>query len=743
LAFLHILKGTKLGQKVPLNGKSKIILGRNEDSDVVIKDPAVSPVHARILVIHNQFHLIDGDVDSPSRNHTYVNNRLLDKDPVPLKDNDRIEICDFMCTFHEGGHLNEGDAESEEGYDETSSGPEVFVKTTHSSDEVANSLDEAAKIDWFWEFLVDGDTILPEDSGGPTQAMDPAQNRSNSREVRRTIAPAVGDWSVESECDRLAEMVQDNHVHAEYAPSLYKLMCREFQKSYSEGNKKLARDFYRVVFLDIQKGLNVDGKFDLKSFLDYAARELVHVFDLKLVKDVVAEDITQILKDEPRSLFCFLNVHHVPERMLTRLRGFTQELHQALMLSEVQSEATIGLPLLLPLLFPRILEGLFQIFKQAERGFIFIREERPDGKLIPKVIKTRSAHDETNAPFSKTIVNRCIQSNQALLSEDATTDKKLDPRASIADCRIRSVMCAPLTARDNTRAFGVIQLDSQDRTKRFTSDDLKLLVAVASQAAITLEYARLHEVLLVRDRLRRDMELARAVQLSFLPRRLPEVAGYSFFAHYEPAAEVGGDYYDFIPVPKRGWAVMIGDVAGKGVLAALLMAKISSDARFCMLTEERPESAIVELNSLLHQAGLSDRFVTLAAGMLDPNSHEVTFVNAGHPSPLIYRKATGKLEEVVPRDLTGLPLGVVEGYSYDPCPVTLSPGDSVLIFTDGVTDAKNKQGADFQLQGVYNALKEGPYTAQAMGERLVKAVKQHSLGCKQHDDIAVVGFGRT
>jgi serine phosphatase RsbU (regulator of sigma subunit) len=145
----------------------------------------------------------------------------------------------------------------------------------------------------------------------------------------------------------------------------------------------------------------------------------------------------------------------------------------------------------------------------------------------------------------------------------------------------------------------------------------------------------------------------------------------------------------------------------------------------------------------MHQAGLSDRFVTLAAGLLDPHTHQVTFVNAGHMSPLIYRKATGQLEEVVPRDLTGFPLGVVEGYPYDACTVSLNPGDSLLTFTDGVTDSKNKQDVDFQMQGVYQALKEGPYTPLGMGEKLVKAIKQHSLGCKQHDDITVVSFGRT
>jgi serine phosphatase RsbU (regulator of sigma subunit) len=393
-------------------------------------------------------------------------------------------------------------------------------------------------------------------------------------------------------------------------------------------------------------------------------------------------------------------------------------------------------------LLPKVVDQLFQVFKQADRGFIILKEEGPDVKLIPKVIKTRRAHDETSARFSRTIVNRCIQTGQAFLSEDATSDKKIDPSASIADCRIRSVMCAPLTARETNLAFGVIQLDSQDRTKRFTADDLKLLVAVASQAAVALENAKLHEAILVRDRVQRDMELAKAVQRSFLPKKLPEVPGYSFFAHYQSAQEVGGDYYDFIPVPQRGLGIMLGDVAGKGVPAALLMAKISADARFCMLTEAQPEMAITELNTYLHQAGLSDRFVTLAAALLDPVRHQVVFVNAGHPSPLIYRKATGKIEEVVPRDLTGFPLGVVEGFAYDPCPVALMPGDSVVTFSDGVTDARNKQDADFQMQGIYNALREGPYTPQAMGAKLVKAVEQHSLGCKQHDDISVVCFGR-
>jgi serine phosphatase RsbU (regulator of sigma subunit) len=221
------------------------------------------------------------------------------------------------------------------------------------------------------------------------------------------------------------------------------------------------------------------------------------------------------------------------------------------------------------------------------------------------------------------------------------------------------------------------------------------------------------------------------------------VPGYEFFAHYESALEVGGDYYDFIPLPGSRLGVMVGDVAGKGVPAALLMAKVSSDARFSMLTEKSPADAVYRLNELMQEAGLLDRFVTLAAGLLDPAQNEVTFVNAGHLPPLVYRKATGQIAEGMDRELAGFPLGVADGIPYESSKLVLNPGDSVLLFTDGVTEAKNKQDAEFQLDGVYAALKEGPYTPKAMGEKVIKAVKQHALGCKQHDDITIVCFGRT
>jgi serine phosphatase RsbU (regulator of sigma subunit) len=393
-------------------------------------------------------------------------------------------------------------------------------------------------------------------------------------------------------------------------------------------------------------------------------------------------------------------------------------------------------------LLPKVVDNLFKVFKQADRCFVIFVDDLDANKFQIQEVRTRRG-DETMARFSRTIVRNCVDKREALLSEDASTDARLKNLSqSITDFRIRSVMVAPLISLVGGRAFGVIQLDTQDRTKKFTEDDLKLLVAVAGQAAIAVDNARMHQTLIARAMVDRDLKTAHEVQLGFLPKSFPKVPGYTFAAHYESALEVGGDYYDFIPLPGGRIAAMIGDVAGKGVSAALLMSRVSSDARFTMLTEPNLAKAITRLNVLMQQAGAFDRFVTLEAAVLDPEHNEVTVVNAGHNPPIIC-EANGGCREAFPHTQGGFPLGVVDEFEYEVCAkVVLTPGDLVLMFSDGVTESPNAAGHEFNLKGVYAALKTGPVTPAELVPRLVAAVKQHTLGQKQHDDITVVCFGR-
>jgi serine phosphatase RsbU (regulator of sigma subunit)/pSer/pThr/pTyr-binding forkhead associated (FHA) protein len=419
----------------------------------------------------------------------------------------------------------------------------------------------------------------------------------------------------------------------------------------------------------------------------------------------------------------------------------TQPAEKLKALLEISSN--LSKTLQLDALLPKIVDSLFQVFKQADRCFI-INAEDGSQKLIPRVIKTRRSQDEANARFSRSIVRQCLETTKAFLSDDASADKRIPLSQSVLDFRIRSVMCAPLCTAEG-QAFGVIQLDTQDRSKKFSQEDLNLLVCVANQASVALENARFHEEQVARERLKRDLELAYQVQLSFLPQQLPEVPGYEFFAHYEPALQVGGDYYGFVPLGGSRLAITVGDVAGKGIPAALLMAKLSSDTRFCLLTHPDPAKAVTALNDLLYPyTSPMDRFVTLATAVLDTETHTITLISGGHPSPLLYHKAEGVLMDAMPRDVPGVPLGMLEGYEYGACQVMLKPGDSLLFFSDGVPDAIDVNNAPFGAEGVQLTVRGGgPLSAKPLGERLIKAVKQHAAGRNQQDDITLVCVSRT
>jgi phosphoserine phosphatase RsbU/P len=395
-------------------------------------------------------------------------------------------------------------------------------------------------------------------------------------------------------------------------------------------------------------------------------------------------------------------------------------------------------------LLNQLADTLFAVFKHADRCFVLLLDDA--GRPIPKVMKSRRATlDDTR--FSRTIVRKTVESLKSYLSEDASSDANLGPAASIAEFKIRSVMCVPLAPSEG-KAIGAIQLDTQDRAKKFVPDDLNLLAIVANLAAVLIEKSRLHEAVLAREKEQKEIELARKVQLGFLPQTLPEVDGYEFYAHYSPAQTVGGDYYDFVALPGGRVGVVLGDVAGKGVAAALLVAKLSSEVRFCLVTESDLAKAISVLNDQMIRGGLQDRFVTLAAMILDPVAHQLTVVNAGHMIPKVYSGSKGSVAAATTSEATGLPLGVVPGFAYESVSVALEPGDTVSVFTDGVTDALNPAGLMFGPEAVnrYIAPEEAVLTDSArpkrIGERLVNAVRRHANGRAQADDIAVVCFGR-
>ncbi|HEV3438191.1 MAG TPA: SpoIIE family protein phosphatase [Gemmata sp.] len=385
----------------------------------------------------------------------------------------------------------------------------------------------------------------------------------------------------------------------------------------------------------------------------------------------------------------------------------------------------------------RALEHLFKMFPQAERGLVVFRED-PAGPLVVRVLRT--PHGKPADPrFSSSVVRRCLESMEAILGNDLPI--QFPESDSIGTLPSRSLICTPLWTPGG-QALGAIQLDTRMDDRKFTPDDLRLLLGVASQASISLSNARLHHETLILQRRTRDLEVAQQVQRALLPRTLPEVPEYGFYTHYESAQEVGGDYYDFVPLPDGRLAVLLGDVAGKGVAAALVVAKFSVEARVCLENNADPAAAVDRLNALMIRAAVPEKFVTLAVAVLDPVTHTVVVVNAGHPSPILLR-ASGEVEDVASDDISGFPIGIAEEIPYMSREVRLKPGDRLLVFSDGVSEALDVNEKLFGTQGIRTAVRGTCGSPLATGEHLLQAVKRHTVGCDQNDDITVVCFGRS
>lgn len=391
----------------------------------------------------------------------------------------------------------------------------------------------------------------------------------------------------------------------------------------------------------------------------------------------------------------------------------------------------LGRTLTLDAVLPKVLNSLFRVFVHADRGLIVLTDER--GELIPRWTKARQPGRDA-VRISQSIVRRVVESKQALLLKEIPSDAS----DSVIDSGICAAVCAPLLD-SRGHAIGVIQLDTLDPNQSFQHEDLELLASVAVQAGMTIENAQFHEWVIRRKEIDQDLQLANEVQRAFLPKCPPAVAGYAFFDYYRAAVLVGGDYYDYVELPDGRVAVLVADVAGKRMAAAMVMARVSAEAKFCLATESRPGAAMNKLNDRLCHLEI-DRFVTMAILVLDPRTHQVTMVNAGHMPPLC-RRADGTVEELG-AEQSGLPLGIIPGTKYQETGVALGPGESLTLYTDGVSDALDPHGKCFQTRRIRSHLQNGGSGVQTLGGAVIGAVLQFMGDRPQMDDICLVCLGR-
>ena len=387
---------------------------------------------------------------------------------------------------------------------------------------------------------------------------------------------------------------------------------------------------------------------------------------------------------------------------------------------------------------PSILDALFQIFPQADQAFVLLTDERHDDPQI-RAFRNRRANDDSMS-VSRTIINRAMRTGEAILSADASEDSRFVSSESLAGLQIRSMMCAPLITQSDER-LGVIQITTFDLRSKFTEDDLDLLANIATQCTLAIENANLHQSMLKQRDLERDLEFAMQVQIGFLPNKSPEVPDYDFADFYEAAQHVGGDYYDYIELPDGRVAVTVADVAGKGVPAALLMARLYSAARYHLLTQDTPAKAMSGLNAEIATSGLGHRFITCAMAVLDPAKDEIILVSAGHLPP-IARDLEGNVEQVEGDD-TGLPLGIIPDQEFEQSVHSLKKGETWVLYTDGVTEAMKPDREIYGSKRLQAFIKDGPLEVEGLVKGIVDDVSKFAGEHAQSDDLCLVAFQRT
>jgi phosphoserine phosphatase RsbU/P len=387
---------------------------------------------------------------------------------------------------------------------------------------------------------------------------------------------------------------------------------------------------------------------------------------------------------------------------------------------------------------PKLMSTLFNVFPQAEQGFVLLKENDSD-VLRVKATKTRSQTAEDVIAVSMTVVRHVMTTGEAVLSGNVLDDSRFKGSTALAKMRVSSMLCVPLLDQDDN-PFGIIQILTRSTVHVFTEDDLDLLVSLSSQASMAIDNARLHQELLSKREMERDLDFATQVQLGFLPKSRPRVEGYAFADYYEAALHVGGDYFDYIPLGDGRLALTIGDVAGKGMPAALLMARLYASARYQLLTAASPGKAIGSLNQEIVSSGLGHRFVTFLVMVLDATAHTITLVNAGHLSPLLCKK-NGTID-AIGRKTSGLPLGIVPEVEYEEATFTLDPGDTVLTFTDGVTEAMTDEKALYGRERLLAVINKMKGSVEQLVEAVVDDVEKFTDGSDSRDDTCLVGLQR-
>jgi len=374
----------------------------------------------------------------------------------------------------------------------------------------------------------------------------------------------------------------------------------------------------------------------------------------------------------------------------------------------------------------------------ADRAYALLLEkveDSPEPVLVCISMKTRSVAPVSisQVEISKSISDEVLKQGTSVLTSDAQQDPRFQEHKSIALGGIRSVMAVPFALEG--RVLGMLYVDSPFYTNRFTERDLKLLTLIAGVAAIRIENVHLVESQIEQKRLADELALASEIQLRLHPAGPPAIESYDVVGVSFPCFEVGGDYYDFILKRDGKSVIALGDVSGKGIAAALLMSSVHAAVRAHSTTRLSPAEIVREINQYTFDNTPANRYVTLFYSELDARTHELTYINAGHNSPILVRSSG----EVTRLDIGGFPVGITSDGDYREGWVHIGPGDVLLIYSDGATESVDEKGEEFGEAPLIEIVqKNRTRTAAGIRDRVEEALTRFVGKAKAVDDLTLV-----
>jgi phosphoserine phosphatase RsbU/P len=368
----------------------------------------------------------------------------------------------------------------------------------------------------------------------------------------------------------------------------------------------------------------------------------------------------------------------------------------------------------------------------ADRCVIMMRDEGSE-ELRVAVARLRDRVGEVGEiRVSRNVLDEVVIRGKSVLTSDAQHDPRFASGTMVLQ-GVRAVLAVPLGVSE--KVFGIIYADSPIAEGRFTEDHLKVLTTLASVAAIRVENARLVEARLERERLERELALASEIQQRFQPTAPPQIAGYELQGISFPCYEIGGDYYDFIEREDGRLVIALGDVSGKGTAAALLMSSLHAAIHAQSASHDSLVATISAVNRYLADNIPANRFVTLFYAELDPESGALSFLNAGHNPPLIVH-AAGTVEQLASG---GLPLGIKPDAEYREGRTQMQPGDVLVIYSDGVTEAVSPTGEEFGPTRLYEVVSRNvEASAAGIRDRIESSLTKFAQGTSAADDITLV-----